>query len=53
MDLGLLAHGNNLLSQTSRNYITFVLPPRMSEFGKKVPEDSDWRQCRFWNKPEG
>ena len=40
--LTFLAHGNNLLNQTSRNYITSVLPQHMSELGKKVPEDSDW-----------
>ena len=40
--LTFLAHGNNLLNQTRRNYITSVLPRHMSELGKKVPEDSDW-----------
>ena len=40
--LTFLAHGNNLLNQTPRNYITSVLPRHMSELGKKVPEDSDW-----------
>ena len=40
--LTFLAHGNNLLNQTHRNYITSVLPCHMSELGKKVPEDSDW-----------
>ena len=40
--LTFLAHGNNLLNQTCRNYITSVLPRHMSELGKKVPEDSDW-----------
>ena len=40
-DLTFLAHGNNLLNQTRRNYITSVLPPHMAELGKKVPEDSD------------
>ena len=32
-----LAHGNNLLSLTHRNYITFVLPHHMSVLGKKEP----------------
>ena len=41
-ELTFLAHGNNLLSQTVRNYITSVLPQHMSGLGKKVPEDSDW-----------
>ena len=40
--LTILAHGNNLLNQTRRNYITSVLPWHMSELGKKVSEDSDW-----------
>ena len=40
--LTFLAHGNNLLNQTRRNYITSVLPHHMSELGKKVPEDFDW-----------
>ena len=40
--LTFLAHGNNLLNQPRRNYITSVLPRHMSELGKKVPEDSDW-----------
>ena len=39
--LTFLAHGNNLLNQTRRNYITSVLPPHMAEIGKKVPENSD------------
>ena len=30
-----LAHGNNLLNQTRRNYITSVLPRHMSELVKK------------------
>ena len=37
-----LAHGNNLLNQNRRNYITSVLPAHMFELSKKVPEDSDW-----------
>ena len=40
--LTFLAHGNNLLNQTRRNYITSFLPRHMSELGKKVPDDSDW-----------
>ena len=40
--LTFLAHGNNLLNQTHRNYITSILPQHMSELGKKEPEDSDW-----------
>ena len=40
--LTFLAHGNNLLNQTLRNYITSVLPRHMSKLGKKIPEDSDW-----------
>ena len=48
-----LADGNNLLNQTRRNYTTSVLPPHMSELGKKVPEDSDWLFGGniFQNKP--
>ena len=37
-----LAHGNNLLNQTRRNYITFILPWNMSKLSNKVPENSDW-----------
>ena len=37
-----LAHGNNLLNQTRRNYITFILPWNMSKLGNNVPENSDW-----------
>ena len=33
--LTFLAHGNNLLNQTRRNYITSVLPRHMSELVKK------------------
>ena len=40
--LTFLAHGNNLLNQTRRNYITSDLPRHMSELGKKVSEDSNW-----------
>ena len=40
--LTFLAHSNNLLNQTHRNYMNSVLPPHMSELGKKVPEDSEW-----------
>ena len=37
-----LVHGDNLLNQTRRKYITSILPRHMSELGKKVTEDSDW-----------
>ena len=40
--LTFLAHCNNLVNQTHRNYITSFSPRPMSELGKKVPEDSDW-----------
>ena len=40
--LTFLAHANNLLNQTRRNYITSALPWHMSGLGKKVPEDSNW-----------
>ena len=40
--LTFLAHGNNLINQTRRNYITSDLPRHMSELGKKVSEDSNW-----------
>ena len=39
--LTFLAHGNNLLNQTRRNYITSILLRHMSELDKKVPEDFD------------
>ena len=52
--LTFLAHGNKLLNQTCRNYITSVLPRHMSEHGKKVPQDSDWLfgDNSFQNKPD-
>ena len=28
-------------NQTHQNFITSILPPHMSELGKKVPDDSD------------
>ena len=37
-----LEHGNNLLNQMHRNYITFILPWNMSKLGNEVPENSDW-----------
>ena len=40
--LTFLAHGNNLLNLTQRNYITSILPRHISELGKKVPEDPGW-----------
>ena len=40
--LTFLAHGNNLLNLTQRNYITSILPRHISELGKKVPEDPVW-----------
>ena len=51
--LTFLAHGNNLLNQTHRYYITCALPRHMSKLGKKVPEDwlALWRQYCFHNKP--
>ena len=55
--LTFLTHGNKLLNQTRRNYITSVLPRHMSERGEKVSEDSSllfrfyWSLC-FQNKPD-
>ena len=40
--LTFLAHGNNLLNLTQRNYITSILPRHISELGKKVPGDPGW-----------
>ena len=50
-----LAHGNSLLNQTHRTYITSVLPCHMSELCKKVSEDSYWLcgdNIFFQNKPD-
>ena len=33
--LSFLSHGNNLLNQTRKNYITSVLPRHMTELSKK------------------
>ena len=55
--LTFLTHGNKLLNQTRRNYITSVLPRHMLERGEKVSEDSSllfrfyWSLC-FQNKPD-
>ena len=42
-----IKHGKDMTAgemknQTHRNCITSILPPHMSELGKKVPDDSDW-----------
>ena len=42
-----IKHGKDMTAgemknQTHRNCITSILPPHMSELGKKEPEDFDW-----------